>query len=99
MGGLSDWLTMAGLRFQCLTTPCHTRGHISFVLEGEVKHGPGCGGPGNGGSRVAVHMTGSIYHGASKGSGMTGSKQRSNDVPMWGWVKSQNLWSCHTLGK
>lgn len=25
----------AGLRFQCLTTPCHTRGHISFVLEGE----------------------------------------------------------------
>lgn len=27
--------TFAGLPFRCLTTPCHTRGHVSFVLEGE----------------------------------------------------------------
>ena len=26
----------AGLPFRCLTTPCHTRGHVSFVLEGEA---------------------------------------------------------------
>ena len=25
-----------GLPFRCLTTPCHTRGHVSFVLEGEA---------------------------------------------------------------
>mmetsp|Transcript_65375 Transcript_65375/g.105586 ORF Transcript_65375/g.105586 Transcript_65375/m.105586 type:complete len:267 (-) Transcript_65375:24-824(-) len=31
---------LAGLQFQCLATPCHTRGHMSFFLDGRDGQAP-----------------------------------------------------------